>query len=301
MDKDGFEIREEYDPVKEAKRKQGKFGEKNVLFFILVSLTFLLCIATREERERRRRELKVPPPRPAFSKRASSEDSLGAGRKGERKGEREGERRLGGEEMWAKLEQKEKEEEEELVVGCEGGGGDGEGGREVRKSAHIIAFKHSEAVPQLPVFVSENARAERHSSGSGPEDVSLNYSIRTITSMFYSQEGVTGVVFSSPADIFRQWQADTRGTTVEGVEEERVEGEEEEGEGEVVRRGVHWDPNLASYSLHGEKQETPDTTSATKSMSQVMDNAGLLTRNCYVVLTRRLEHASFIHRHSRVW
>ena len=66
------------------------------------------------------------------------------------------------------------------------------------------------------------------------------------------------MVYSSPADIFRQQQ--------EHATTERETSAEERG-GEGAMKGVHWDPNLVSYSQQAEQAET---TSTLTSMSQVM-------------------------------
>lgn len=120
--------------------------------------------AKREERERRRGAVKVPPPRPAFPKTAAFTGSVKiAGTNEIREGEKEGESE---EEIWARLEKQEAEEKEgeEKEEGEEGGeeekeegegeelargheAGEGSGGSS--RPAATITFKHSETVPCL--------------------------------------------------------------------------------------------------------------------------------------------------------
>ena len=146
--KDGFEIREEYDPAEEERRKKGLSVTLGLPQYLSAVCVFA---AKREERERRRGGVIVPPPRPAFPKAAATTGSGGRVKRVGKEGGL-GDRKVGGgmseEKLWEKLEHQEREEEEEeeerkdgvAVPGMGGGGG-------VRKTTSVITFTHTEAVP----------------------------------------------------------------------------------------------------------------------------------------------------------
>ena len=95
-----FEIREEYDPVEEERRRE---GETVILCAMCdCDCDCVLCPAKKRERERKMGRVTVPPPRPAFPKKRET-PSVGEPLVSETRGE-EGV-------LWAALEKKEAKEE----------------------------------------------------------------------------------------------------------------------------------------------------------------------------------------------
>ena len=102
----------------------------------------VLWTAKRRERERKRRGVVVPPPRPAFPKKtgASLQARRGEGKREEEVGESEREKQL-----WAALEKREAEEEKEEKEEEEEEEEEEEGGRssDAHKSVPTITFRHT--------------------------------------------------------------------------------------------------------------------------------------------------------------